>query len=139
MDIHPSTYFYTYRFYKSHLKQLVKARTPRALLSFSLENDSRMKSAHQFVLRPPILFGMELDLDDWSLMYKVMMEYNRFAGKYDNIFIKWKHQLDSLSWEALLWMEKDFGSQTEILLHPIEVLIHQEQGLWQPGLPPLIT
>jgi hypothetical protein len=52
VDVHPSEYFYTYRFTAGRLKQLVSAVSPSGLLPFNLLDDCQLQNAYHLAVRP---------------------------------------------------------------------------------------
>lgn len=101
MDVHPSEYFYTYRFLEGRLKQLEATNSISRLLPFNVLEDCQLKNAYHSVVKLENLLGMDLELDNWSAIQQTTTTDNRFLGKWENLFIKPEHQPDFLSWEAL--------------------------------------
>jgi hypothetical protein len=123
MDVHPSEYFYTYQFLEGRLKQLEVATSSSGLLPFNVLEDCQLKNAYHLVVKPESLLDMDPKLDNWSTTQQTTFTNNRFLGKWENLFVKTEHQLDFLTWEALIWLGKDFGNQSEILTHSVEALV----------------
>jgi hypothetical protein len=80
-----------------------------------MREDCQLKNAYHFVIKPEGLLGMDPELDNWSAAQQTTFTDNRFLGKWKNLFVKTEHQPDFLTWEALTWLGKDFGNQSEIL------------------------
>jgi hypothetical protein len=64
MDVHPSKYFYTYRFLEERLKQLEAATSSSGLLPFNVREDCQLKNAYHFVVKPKGLLDMDPELDN---------------------------------------------------------------------------
>jgi hypothetical protein len=135
VDVHPSEYFYTYRFLEGRLKQLEAASSSLELLPFNVVENCQWKNSYYLLVRPVGLLGMDPDLDNWSAAQQTTLTDNRFLGKWENLFVKSKHQPDFLNWDALTWLGKDFGNQSEILIHSMEALVSGEAYMRIEGVP----
>jgi hypothetical protein len=49
--------------------------------------------------------------------------------------VKNEHPPDFLNWDALTWLGKDFGNQSDILTHSVEALISGEAYMRVEGVP----
>jgi hypothetical protein len=135
MDAHPSTYFYTYRFLEGRLNQLVVANSTSGLLSFNIPNDCQLKNSYHLLVTPERLLGMDPELDNWNAVQQTTPSDHRYLGKWENLFVKAEHQPDFLSWEALLWIGKDFGNHSDVLTTSVEALVAKEAYMHSEGLP----
>ena len=97
MDVHPSEYFYTYRFLKGHLKQLEAATSISRLLPFYVLEDCQLKNTYHSVVKPKSLLGMDPELDNWNAVQQITFTNNQFLDKWENLFVKPEHQSDFLS------------------------------------------
>lgn len=129
VDVHPSVYFYTYRFLQTHLLKLEQAVSSEAMGALNLDRDCRFKKFYDLQVAPERLLGMDFDLAGWIVPQHTNRSDHRFLGKYENLFVKAEHQPEFLTWDALLWLGRDFGGYSEPLLHDIDVLICREKHL----------
>jgi hypothetical protein len=135
VDVHPSNYFYTYRFLEGCLKQLETATSSSGLLPFNVMEDCQWKNSFHMLVKPASLLGLDPELDNWSAAQQTTPADNRFLGRWENLFVKNEHPPDFLNWDALTWLGKDFGNQSDILTHSVEALISGEAYMRVEGVP----
>jgi hypothetical protein len=62
--VHPSDYFYTYRFLQGRLKQLETATSSSGLLPFNVIEDCQWKNSYHMLVKLERLLGMDPELDN---------------------------------------------------------------------------
>lgn len=124
--VHPSEYFYTYRDTKMRLEQMVRARNFSQLLPFELHTQAVFKNKYNWQVSAEPIVGMPLNLDTWSFGSTSIATDLQFLCKWENLFSTVSDRSDTLLWEALLWIGKDYNHEQSPLSKPIEALIADE-------------